>query len=219
MTTKKWAIVAALTALLVRGAAAQVVDQQQPVIDTSVGGSVIGPQKLAQVVTAGISGTLVQVDLPVACSPGSDLVLEIHGVTAGSPNGTVLVSQVVLGATIPAAGPQFRTLTLSTPAAFSAGQSFAIVLQSSGSCGTFQGPAGDPYAGGNLYFDSPPNPPGWVCVCAFPGSAFDLPFRTFVVASTAAAVPTMSAWSIAALALTIVLSARIMTSRRRVNRR
>ncbi len=51
-----------------------VIDQEQPVIDTTVGGLAIGggsQQQLAQVVTAGITGRLTAVRFPVACSTGS----------------------------------------------------------------------------------------------------------------------------------------------------
>jgi hypothetical protein len=44
----------------------------------------------------------------------------------------------------------------------------------------FQGPPGDSYLGGNLFFDARPNPPGWVCNCEFPGERLDLPFQTVV---------------------------------------
>src|SRR5262249_42907100 len=44
-----------------------------------------------------------------------------------------------------------------------------------------QGPSGDSYSGGNLFFIALPNPPGvWVCNCEFAGASFDLPFKTLV---------------------------------------
>jgi hypothetical protein len=162
------------------------IDQQQPVIVTSVGGLAIGggsQQKLAQVVTAGVVGSLMEVRLPVACDPGSNLVVEIQGVTGNKPNGDVLTSQVIPGSSLPfffPSPPSFRSLPFSTPVDFSAGSQFAIVLSSTGSCGMFRGPVGDSYIGGNGFFDSRPNPPGWVCFCDFPGDRFDLPFQTLV---------------------------------------
>ena len=75
---------------------------------------------------------------------------------------------------------------LTTPVALAAGDQFAIILNSTGltptsACGIFQGPAGDPYPRGNMYFDSRPNAVGvWVCQCDFAGSAFDLPFITIM---------------------------------------
>jgi hypothetical protein len=53
------------------------IDQQQNVIDSTVGGSAIGggsAQQLAQVVTAGTSGFLTEVRFPVACDAGSSLI-------------------------------------------------------------------------------------------------------------------------------------------------
>ena len=160
--------------------AAPVVDQQQAVIDTSVGGLVIGGgsrQKLAQVVTAGLSGLLVEVRLPVACASGN-LIVEIQGVADGTPNGVVLTSQSFAG---PFSGATFTSIAFSTPVFFNAGDRFAFVLTSAGACGIFQGPVGDSCPGGNAFFDSRPNAPGvWVCICDFAGSRFDLPFQTLV---------------------------------------
>src|SRR5687768_8419011 len=67
--------------------AAAAIDQEQPTIDTSaafswiIGGST--QQVLAQTVTAGATGDLVQVDLPVACPSTQDLVVDIRDVAAG----------------------------------------------------------------------------------------------------------------------------------------
>jgi hypothetical protein len=50
-------------------------DQQQPIINPSAGGVVIGGQsahRLAQVVTQGVSGYLVEVQLPVGCDSVSE---------------------------------------------------------------------------------------------------------------------------------------------------
>ena len=166
--------------------AAPAIDQQQPVIDATVGGAAIGgfyQQKMAQVVTQGVTGSLTEVRFPVACGTG-DLVVEIQGVEADRPNGVVLTSQTIPGAMLPTffpSPPTLRALALSTPVSLSAGDRFAVVLTSAGDCGIFQGPIGDSYAGGNAFFDSRPNPVGlWVCICDFAGDRFDLPFQTVV---------------------------------------
>ena len=172
--------------------AAPVLDQQQPVINNSAGFVIaIGggaQQKLAQVVTAGISGLLTEVRLPVSCSnPGPGLIVEIQGVTAGLPNGTVLTTQTVPTSSVPPfpALPTFRALVLSAPVYLAAGSRFAVVLMSTGDCAVAPGPVGDSYIPGNLYFDARPNPPGWVCVCNFAGASYDLPFQTLVEVPTA----------------------------------
>src|SRR2546426_9182096 len=80
--------------------ATSVIDQQQPIIDARVGGVAIGghsTEKLGQVVTAGSTGFLTEVRFPVACDSGSDLIVEIQGVTAGVPSGAVLTSQTIPG--------------------------------------------------------------------------------------------------------------------------
>jgi hypothetical protein len=180
------AVLIAVTGTVNPAYATPVIDQQQPVIDTSVGGMTIGgasAQKLAQTVTAGISGFLTEVRFPVSCDAGSNLVVEIQGLTAaGTPNGTTLTSQTFPGSGLPPfppAPPSFRSLAFSTPVSFSAGDRFAIVLKSAGTCVVFRGPVGDPYAGGNLYFDVS-NPSNWVCQCSVAGERFDLPFQTLV---------------------------------------
>ncbi len=172
-------------------AAATQVDQQQPVIEITAGGLAIGggsQQKLAQVVTVGVSGFLTEVRFPIACH-SADLIIDIEGVTDGRPNGIVLNSETFAGVELPAFGPDpvsFRAFSFARPTLFSAGDRFAIVLKSTGTtafegCGLFQGPLGDSYAGGDGFFDARPNPEGrWVCLCDFAGGRFDLPFQTVV---------------------------------------
>ena len=169
------------------GAKTNAIDQQQPAMQTAgytlaVGGN--SQQKLAQVFTAGRSGSLTEVDIPIGCTAGADLVLSIENVTGGKPNGTVLTTQ-----TFPTAGlplTTFRRFVFTAPVTVTAGTQYAVVIYSTGlsvsnSCGIFQGPVGNPYAGGNMYFDSRPNAVGvWVCQCDFAGSAFDLPFIIYV---------------------------------------
>lgn len=157
--------------------ATAVLDQEQPTIDTSagfvfaIGGG--SEQKLAQVVTPGLTGNLTEVDLSLACT--GNLTIQIQGVSGGQPNGVVLGTFVT-----PAPLPfptTFRSYVLPSPVAVTAGVQYAIVLSSAGSCGIWPGPVGDPYPGGNAFFDSRPNTPGiWVPL----GGRADLPFRTFV---------------------------------------
>jgi hypothetical protein len=176
--------------------AAIVLDQRQPTVDLSAGGLGIGggsQQKLAQVVTTGRSGELAQINLPVGCDVGSDLVVEIQNVAANKPNGEVLHSQVVPGSSLSGSAGDFRTILLSAPVLFAAGTQFAIVLNSSGSCGIFRGPVGNSYSGGNLFFDARPNLPGWVCACDFVGDRFDLPFQTFVEVTSLGQPPVANA--------------------------
>lgn len=170
---------------LLVSAATSVVDQQQPTIDSTIGALYVGgnsEQKLAQVVTAGESGSLVEVRLPVSCSSGN-LVVEIQNVVQDMPGGDVLTSQTFSGSGLPGFFPglvEFRSLGFATPVRLDAGERFAVVLTSAGECAVYQGPVGDSYGGGEGYFDARPNPPGWVCICDHVGASFDLPFQTVV---------------------------------------
>lgn len=155
-----------------------VLDQEQPLIDSTVGGAIQSDQDLAQIVTAGITGALTEVRFPVFCYTGDDLIVEIQGVAGGAPNDVVLTSQTIPGTSLPTGSVGFSSLALSAPVFFSAGSSFAIVLRSTGSCAVFQGPIGDPYPGGDGWFRSASNSNKWVPLGNFGGS--DLPFQTFV---------------------------------------
>lgn len=158
------------------------VDQEQLIISTPAIG-IGGPTEeiLAQVVRAGVSGSLTEVRFPVACDSGSDLIVEIQGVAGNMPNGVVLASQTIRGTTLPPfypGPPSFRSLVFSTPVFLSSGSPFAIVLRSAGHCSVFQGHSGDPYPGGDGFFNSLTNNSRWLPLGDFGGS--DLPFQTFV---------------------------------------
>jgi len=167
-------------------------DQQQPTIDTSVGGIAVGgasAQILAQTFTAGITGSLTEVALPVACddTPGNTLTIEIRAIGSGVPGSTTLASTAVAASTLPPwlfpTPPAFRTFSFSSPASVVAGTQYVLYL-SAGSCGVFQGPVGDSYAGGDLYFYAVYNAK-WVRNCDFVGGRCDLPFKTYVTPATA----------------------------------
>lgn len=173
--------------LAIPAAQTAVLDQSQSMVDTTTGTLAIGgssDQKLAQVVTAGLAGSLTGIGLPVAGS--GTLLLQIEGVSGGLPNGVTLTSQTVAGSGLPGFLTDpigFRHVDFSNPYFFSPGDHFAIVLSvlnpSTDSFGLLSGPLENPYPGGDAYFDSRPNAPGvWVHMGDF-GRA-DLPFQTFV---------------------------------------
>ena len=171
-----------LTILLLPGVARaqlSVIDQQsaiEPGQNTfAIGGA--SEQILAQVVTTGITGPLVGINVPVAGM--GDLIVEIQGVTGvGEPDGSIFLSQ-----TFPAPGSgsdTFVSLMFSTPMSFSVGDEFAIVLSSTGTLGMSRAPTGDTYMGGSAFFDSRPNTPGvWVAL-SIGGNPDDLAFQTVV---------------------------------------
>lgn len=152
--------------IAILAAATLVVDQRQPVIDSNQSLAIGGPseEKLAQVITAGASGRLAEIWLPVGCASGQ-LDLEIQGVDgSGLPDGNVLHRMPVPAATLPSVLPAvFQQFRLARRLHFDAGDRFAVVLiNETGSCGISPGPAGDSYAGGKAYFDARPNQPGWI---------------------------------------------------------
>jgi hypothetical protein len=176
-------------------AAAATLDQEQPIIDAGGNAVALGgyyEQKLAQVVTAGLAGRLAEVRFPLECvaSP-ADVVIRIESVVAGRPSGDILATTVRPVTDFPSFGglpPEFRGIVIDEPAEFAAGDQFAITLETAGNCSIFPGPGGDSYPGGNSFFDSRPNPPGWVCDCEFAGSPWDLPFQTLVDGATTVGV-------------------------------
>lgn len=178
LSSSSTVVLVILTILLLPGVArAQllVIDQQsalEPMQGTfAIGGS--SEQILAQVVTTGITGPLVGINVPVVGS--GDLLVEIQGVTGAEPDGSILLSQI-----FPGPGPgsdTFVSFMFSTPISFSDGDLFAIVLSSTGFLGMSMAPSGDTYIGGSAFFDSRPNQVGeWVPL----GNPNDLAFQTVV---------------------------------------
>ena len=170
-----------LTILLLPGVArAQllVIDQQAP-LDPGQAQTVIGgnsDQILAQVVTTGITGPLVGINVPVAGF--GDLLVEIQGVTGAEPDGSIFLSQI-----FPGPGPgsdTFVSFMFLTPISFSDGDVFAIVLSSTGALGMSQAPIGDTYIGGSGFFDSRPNAVGVWVPLSVGGNPDDLAFQTVV---------------------------------------
>jgi hypothetical protein len=182
------AVCAALvgTVLAPAAAGAFVVDQQQPDFDPGGNPLAIGgpsDQLLAQVVTTGIAGPLAALNLPVSCGPASNLVVDIEGVSGGLPDGSVLTSQTVAAADLPPFEPgseAFRTIVFTVPESFAAGEEFAIVLSSAGSCSIVPPTSGAAYSGGSAYFHDTQPGPYWHSLAPPLGPADDLPFQTLV---------------------------------------
>jgi hypothetical protein len=170
----------------VRPVAAQAVtDQEQPVIDASVGGFAVGGfyhQYLAQVFTAGVTASLVAIEVPLSCQPTGTVTVQIVTVANGVPTPTTLSATSVPADAFPSSWPDppsLRRIYLGTPVALTAGQPYAFTLGADTDCGLFQGPEGDPYAGGDGYAIDDVN--GGYGTAWYPlGSRVDLPFRTLV---------------------------------------
>ncbi|MDP6421817.1 MAG: kelch repeat-containing protein [SAR202 cluster bacterium] len=146
-------------------ASGEIVDQQQTSRRTTstltLGGD--KQQIAAQVVTVGVTGSLIEIRVALGGKLGT-VVVDIQGVTNGLPNGTILNSHTVAVASIPAecCFAPFESVQFSSPASFIAGDQFAIVLKSIGENATVRGPVGATYSGGGAFFDARPNPPGWL---------------------------------------------------------
>ena len=183
-------VAAAFGTLLLPGSAtatAPVIDEEQPIIDTTAGITFtiggISEQKLAQVVTPALTGSLTEVRFAAACL--TDLDVEVQGVSGGVPNGTVLGHQSVpFGPPLPTT---FRAVAFSTPVPVTAGVPYALVLTTPVSCDIWPGPVGDPYQGGNGFFSWPGGGPDvwWPLSCWATSSGSrecrpDLPFQTLV---------------------------------------
>lgn len=174
-----WLVAAGL--LTAGWAAAALVDQSQPLVDGSAPAFVVGgatAQVLAQTLTAGVTGRLAAVQLPVGCLSGT-LTLQVQEVSGGVPSGTVVASHSLPAQSLPAGPPVVGFLTVTIPGTpfFVAGERFALVLRSSGTCEVAAGPLGDSYLGGQGFFrDGTHEPSVWRTLV--PRS--DLPFQTLV---------------------------------------
>ena len=106
---------------------------------------------LAQVVTAGLTGPLtsVEVGLAKSGSPTEGVTVSITAVSGGVPSGAALASATISDASI-----QFTTawipVTFTSPASFTAGQQFAIVVSTANTGNDYKWDSdnGGTYAGG-----------------------------------------------------------------------
>lgn len=141
-------------------------------------------QNLAQTFTAGRSGVLDYVQLPIACAVGVRVKIQIRD---GGPVGAVLHDANYDPATTIARGAFILFQVGVTGVPVVAGNTYTIFLASvpSGTtpettCSIIAGPLGDSYAGGQAYVNNPGFSPYWVDVYhQTPTGTFlmgDLPF-------------------------------------------
>lgn len=164
-----------------------VLDQQQPLIEPAhvtraIGGA--SEQQLAQTVTAGISGRLVEVHVPVACGSG-EVILEISGLSAsGAPGAPTFARELrPAGEFAPVADPPvFHRFVLDPAPRFDAGDRFTILLRdNTGACEMWLSPTGDAYPRGDGWFiNNVPPTTDWTRNADTPEPFQDFPFRTFV---------------------------------------
>ena len=164
------------------GQVQSMIDQEQPAINNTgfppaIGGA--SNQKLAQVFTAGRTGILTHVTVPISCDSKATIVVSIHDVTAtGEPGLAVLASETISGSiyppyiapysTVPAAG--IRLVEFQPSPKVKTGVQYSIVLKAVGDCSILPALDGDWYSGGHGYFDALPNPPGWLRLATDPSS-------------------------------------------------
>jgi len=140
----------------------------------SIGGA--SEQKLAQTIIINHSGILTGVFLPLDCSSG-DLNVEIRNVTGSLPDMRVVSSNSFPADSLITDVTVFKLFQLPASTVTS-GDSLAVVLSNeTGTCGMSSGPIGDPYAGGEAFFDARPAAPGWVPFTEFDSTAHDLAFQ------------------------------------------
>jgi hypothetical protein len=173
------------------GASAGTLDQSQPIGDFGFIAEVGGPdaRQDAQTFTAGLSGSLDQVDVavysPVPCNGGAGITVEIRTAPGGLPATTPLASANLPAASIPPTTPGgFVAVAFADPAAVTAGTQYALVL-SSPACTNiapyyWSASYGDPYTGGTATSRSSVYPE-WS-----DPTTTDFGFKTYVAVSTIA---------------------------------
>lgn len=160
-----------------------ILDQRQQNLDigtAAIGGS--SSQRLAQVVTAGITGPLAEVRMPIACDSGT-LILDIVRLDAsGLPEGTVLRSIHVPASDLPSSRPPiFQAFEFRPRLPMRAGDVFAIRLSNpTGVCGAWHGGPDDVYAGGPAFFNDAANGFRWIDFKTFPDRPQSLAFETWI---------------------------------------
>ncbi|MCF6262143.1 MAG: hypothetical protein L3J24_00905 [Xanthomonadales bacterium] len=167
-------------------AASYVIDQQQPLINESAGFLGVGSdseQKLAQTFTVGMDGDLAGLRIPVAGCGRGDLLIQLTRQVDGRPTGLLLRALIVFGSDVPSAYTGFTDFFFPTPVGVSVGDKLAFSVQTIGVdsyCSYATAPAGDTYSRGDGFFDSRPNPPGWLSFKGVPDRFNDLAFFTLM---------------------------------------
>jgi hypothetical protein len=192
-------------ALAPTGAFAQTLDQEQPSF-ASGAVNIVGPGFVpfsgAQTFTAGRSGQLDRVDLPLVRRIQSvgPLTVEIRGLIAsGAPGTAALASAAVPAERVPIGGNEaiaFVDVALDAPVTVAAGSQYAIVAYTGGSNAIRWGvdDAG-PYEGGAAFRSMASPPSTWF---PFDPATADFAFRTYVApADTTAPTSTATAEPVA----------------------
>jgi hypothetical protein len=155
-------VVATLSLQVGTAGAAAAVDQSQTAVNDEQpipGNPSFPAYRVAQTFTAGVTGTLDQVDMLLRrqFNPG-DLNVEIRSVASGVPTNTVLATATVSESSVPSGGPSvWVSVPFNAPAPSTAGTQYAIIVYApsgfcGGDCWMWSGAVADPYAGGAALF-------------------------------------------------------------------
>ena len=168
-----------VAAVAIPGAASAGTLDQYQVSDGSFA-PVNSGQSFAESFTAGVSGSLDQVDLflgKAGGGPAQPLNVDILSASAGCP-GVYVLAHASLPAAAAPSSPQYKSIPIAPPAAVVAGTQYAIAASgtdaSPDSWGWYFNPA-ESYAGGRICFEAPPGF-GW---SGF--GAGDMMFKTYVL--------------------------------------
>lgn len=182
-TRRSLPLLLALLAFALTSTATPVVDQRSPYgkETIAVGLAGTGNRIVAQTVTAGVTGDLMQVEVGIGCDSGTLLVEIVNLDARGLPGSAVRARATVDAASLPMP-PSLRTFDLDRRPAMNAGDGFAIVLRNeTGTCTALKGPEaldGSSYPGGNGWFRRA-DADGWLQFLDF-GRTGDLGFTTIV---------------------------------------
>ena len=165
----------------------------------------------AQTFTVGLTGQLTGVDVFIfrQSIATEDLIVDVRATAGGVPienNAAALATVVIPRLSVPTT-VGFLHVDL-TPFALgvTAGDVLAIVLRTASHGGPeygWDGQTTDPYPAGGHYFR---NPSAGVPTWTLTDPSFDVGFRTFV---SIAAVPAVSEWGLAIMALVLLVGARV----------
>jgi hypothetical protein len=180
---RKLGLISGVAAALILGvaspASAGTLDQEQSAGNSSL--AIDSTQSLAQSFTAGLSGSLDQVDLSLTAfgTPSAATNVQIRNFSAGLPGDSVLASTSVPASGVSGTGG-FVSFHFATPAPVSTGTQYALVAYSASvfpdDDAWSLGSGTNPYSRGNVFMtsNSPPSAP-WSS-----NTTNDLAFRTYV---------------------------------------
>jgi hypothetical protein len=159
--------------------ATTILDQSYESVTTTAWVGYDPGDKMAQVVTPGITGQLTDVEVMLSKNPGASggVTLSIQGLTGGLPDGVDIATVLIDDSAIqPVTDPSWVSVSFPTPLEVNAGTPFAIVISSSSTNYLWSvGNVAPLYSGGNG-FSYISLIPAWA-----PLTGLSSGFRTYVI--------------------------------------